>query len=129
MLNDISKICLTNQKLLFAVLICIAIDTVLGVTKAITNKEFTFTSNGLRKGLPKIIEYCCALILGLTFELVTNKPITCLFAVSIIITECISIKENLSSIPIAVKLINWFINAVSNEYNIEDDDVTGDTED
>lgn len=127
MLDTVLNICIANEKVILCCAVMIILDTVLGVTKAIKNEEFTFTSTGLRKCIPKIIEYIAIIIFGIAIEFTFNIKCVLIFCAIIIITEAISIKENLTSIPIIQNLFDKIISSLSYKYGI-DEDVIGDTE-
>ena len=98
MLDTILNICIRNEKVILCCAIMVILDTLLGITKAIKNDEFTF-------------DIKCVII----------------FCVLLIITEAISIKENLTSIPIIQNLFDKIISTLSSNYGI-DEDVIGDKE-
>ena len=103
MLDTILNICTRNEKVILCCAVMVILDTLLGITKAIKNDEFTFTSTGLRKCVPKIIEYIAIIIFGIAIEFTFDIKCVIIFCVLLIITEAISIKENLTSIPIIQK--------------------------
>jgi len=127
MLDTVLNICTANEKVILCCAVMVILDTVLGGTKAIKNDEFTFTSTGLRKCIPKIIEYIAIIIFGIAIEFTFSIKCVLIFCVIIIITEAISIKENLTSIPIIQNLFDKIISSLSSKYGI-DEDVIGNTE-
>lgn len=127
MLDTILNICVTNEKVMLCCAVMVILDTLLGITKAIKNDEFTFTSTGLRKCVPKIIEYIAIIIFGIAIEFTFDIKCVIIFCVLLIITEAISIKENLTSIPIIQTLFDKIISTISSNYGI-DEDVIGDRE-
>lgn len=127
MIDTILNICTRNEKVILCCAIMVILDTLLGITKAIKNDEFTFTSTGLRKCVPKIIEYIAIIIFGIAIEFTFNINCVIIFCVLLIITEAISIKENLTSIPIIQTLFDKIISTISSNYGI-DKDVIGDKE-
>ena len=127
MLDTILNICIRNEKVILCCAIMVILDTLLGITKAIKNDEFTFTSTGLRKCVPKIIEYIAIIIFGIAIEFTFDIKCVIIFCVLLIITEAISIKENLTSIPIIQTLFDKIISTISSNYGI-DKDVIGDKE-
>lgn len=127
MLDTILNICTRNEKVILCCAVMVILDTLLGITKAIKNDEFTFTSTGLRKCVPKIIEYFVIIIFGIAIEFTFDIKCVIIFCVLLIITEAISIKENLTSIPIIQNLFDKIISTISSNYGI-DEDVIGDKE-
>ena len=127
MLDTILNICTRNEKVILCCAVMVILDTLLGITKAIKNDEFTFTSTGLRKCVPKIIEYIAIIIFGIAIEFTFDIKCVIIFCVLLIITEAISIKENLTSIPIIQTLFDKIISTISSNYGI-DKDVIGDKE-
>lgn len=127
MIDTILNICTRNEKVILCCAIMVILDTLLGITKAIKNDEFTFTSTGLRKCVPKIIEYIAIIIFGIAIEFTFDIKCVIIFCVLLIITEAISIKENLTSIPIIQTLFDKIISTISSNYGI-DKDVIGDKE-
>lgn len=127
MLDTILNICTRNEKVMLCCAVMVILDTLLGITKAIKNNEFTFTSTGLRKCVPKIIEYIAIIIFGIAIEFTFDIKCVIIFCVLLIITEAISIKENLTSIPIIQTLFDKIISTISSNYGI-DKDVIGDKE-
>ena len=127
MLDTILNICTRNEKVMLCCAVMVIIDTLLGITKAIKNDEFTFSSTGLRKCVPKIIEYIAIIIFGIAIEFTFDIKCVIIFCVLLIITEAISIKENLTSIPIIQTLFDKIISTISSNYGI-DKDVIGDKE-
>ena len=127
MLDTILNICTRNEKVMLCCAVMVILDTLLGITKAIKNNEFTFSSTGLRKCVPKIIEYIAIIIFGIAIEFTFDIKCVIIFCVLLIITEAISIKENLTSIPIVQTLFDKIISTISSNYGI-DKDVIGDKE-
>lgn len=127
MLESMLNICIANEKVILCCAVMVILDTLLGITKAIKNDEFTFTSTGLRKCIPKIIEYISIIIFGIAIEFTFDIKCVIIFCVLLIITEAISIKENLTSIPIIQNLFDKIISTLSSNYGI-DEDVIGDKE-
>ena len=127
MLDTILNICTRNEKVMLCCAVMVILDTLLGITKAIKNNEFTFSSTGLRKCVPKIIEYIAIIIFGIAIEFTFDIKCVIIFCVLLIITEAISIKENLTSIPIVQTLFDKIISTISSNYGI-DEDVIGDKE-
>ena len=103
------------------------LQTLRVITKAIKSDKFTFTSTVLRKFVPKIIEYIAVIIFGIAIEFTFDIKCVIIFCVLLIITEAISIKENLTSIPIIQTLFDKIISTISSNYGI-DEDVIGDKE-
>ena len=109
MINNLHCIFITNSKILLFLLICVIIDTILGVSKSITNKNFTFSSSGLKKCIPKIIQYFCVVVLMVFVEFTFNIKSTLTICVLISLIEIKSISENLHDIPEISEFLNKII--------------------
>lgn len=105
MLQDIQLLMINNARLLLLVAICILVDTMTGISKAITNQEFSVQSKLLRKLLTKCLQYSGCLILFAGVELTFSIPCLvgcCLIEIGI---EMKSIAENVKDIPQLNKII------------------------
>lgn len=99
MLELFKSICIENKQILLVVVASVIADTVLGMVKAWRNSEFTFTSSGMRKCIPKCIEYITVLLLMMVVEFAFAVPAVKGVSIIIIATEFTSIKENIVAIP------------------------------
>lgn len=99
MLQDIQHILVVNQRVLMLVAICIIVDTMTGISKAITNEEFSVQSKLMRKVFTKLLQYSGVLILFAGIELTFDIPCLVIACITEIIIEIKSVSENVKAIP------------------------------
>lgn len=99
MLTELQSLLISNARVLIMVAICVLVDTMTGISKAITNSEFSVQSKLMRKLLTKLLQYGAVIILfagaDICFGIHLLIPI-CIIEITIEIT---SIGENLKDIP------------------------------
>ena len=121
--NILLNILKDDFKLIMLAVVCVIIDFVLGFTKAIVNK--TFSSNKLRSGLVKIIQYVGFFVLFLFIQWVFPTFLTwdigdytlslsMITLFIIVFIEITSIGENSNDIPLIHNLITKFTDFVKN---------------
>ena len=123
LLTDFKEILLSQQKILFIVVIAIIIDFITGITKAIYTHNIQ--SEKLRKTIPKIIGYFAVILIGACLEIVFNISfITNILCTFIVIIEFISVIENIKYYVTVPKFLIKFLNDKKKELDsmtIEED--------
>lgn len=118
---ELKDLLLNNYKILIFCMIVIIVDTLTGISKAITNDTLSFTSTGLRKFIPKMLSYAGWLLLCISLQWCLNVPALIAGCICLILIELLSIKENLKDIPAMAKLLDYFIDLITNK-KIESDE-------
>lgn len=99
MLEEIQNLFVTNEKLIILVLICVLVDTATGITKAITNNNFSFKSKFLKRVIVKCINYISYLVLFGGVEVCISLPLFTVACITEVSIEIKSISENVKDIP------------------------------
>lgn len=107
--------------MVFAALVMILIDILTGIFKGV--KTGTLNSTKMRSGLWNKLAFIMAMVLAMVCELFINVvdmgvdiPLTGFVCAYIVVTEIVSIMENLSTInPELCKLFNKFLESAKKE--------------
>ena len=102
LLELLRNIIVSNVKFIVLLLICVIVDTILGMIKARKNHNLKYTSSGFKKVYIKLIVYSALLLLFVFFDWAfyikhyVSTKILCLILCS---NEIVSIRENTQEIP------------------------------
>ena len=114
MIFELKHIFVSTAKPLIMVALAVMVDTILGITKACKNKNFTFTSSGMKKVVPKCVNYSALLILFAGIEWCFDIKFVLLSACIILTSiEVKSILENIKDIPDMYKLLKNILDTIS----------------
>lgn len=114
-LNVIKNIFIANNLFLILLLITFVSDFISGIAKAIKNKNFK--SSKLRGCVSKFLCYISSVIIGIVIEILFNIPALKIITSFLIITETISVIENMNELGVKIpeKIVNLLKGNVENE--------------